>query len=55
MPHIALENNIKGRRLTLAISMGPKNEVAKFKQPAPKLAHSASAVERPALSNMDTE
>uniref|UniRef100_A0A1A9ZCA4 Uncharacterized protein n=1 Tax=Glossina pallidipes TaxID=7398 RepID=A0A1A9ZCA4_GLOPL len=38
----ALENIIKGRRLTLAIKTGPKNEVAKFKQPAPKLAHSAS-------------
>uniref|UniRef100_A0A1A9VQK0 Uncharacterized protein n=1 Tax=Glossina austeni TaxID=7395 RepID=A0A1A9VQK0_GLOAU len=37
----ALENIIKGRRLTLAIKTGPKNDVAKFKQPAPKLAHSA--------------
>lgn len=55
MPHTALENIIKGRRFTFAISIGPKNEVAKFKQPAPKLAHSASVVERPAFSNIDTE
>uniref|UniRef100_A0A1B0BR70 Uncharacterized protein n=1 Tax=Glossina palpalis gambiensis TaxID=67801 RepID=A0A1B0BR70_9MUSC len=51
----ALENIIKGRRLTLAIKTGPKNEVAKFKQPAPKLAHSASAVESPAFSKIETE
>lgn len=53
--HMALENIIKGRRSNLAIKIGPKKEVAKFKQPAPKLAHSASAVVRPAFSKIETE
>lgn len=33
---IELENIISGRRLTRAISTGPKNEVAKLRQPAPE-------------------
>lgn len=47
--HINVDNNIKGLRLTLAMRSGPKNDVAKFRQPAPKLAKVAFSSERPAF------
>lgn len=40
---------INGRRFTLAINIGPRNDVAKFRHPAPKFAHSAFCFDRPAF------
>lgn len=53
--HKAQENIIRVRLLQVAISQGPSSEMLKFRQPAPKLAHWAFTVDKPAFSKMLTE
>lgn len=50
-----LDSIISLRRLQVDISSGPSSEMSRFRQPAPKFAHCAFFLEKPALVKMDTE
>ena len=52
IPH---ENIIKGLLLNFDINSGPNKEVKRLTEPAPKFAHSALALVRPAASKIETE
>lgn len=47
--HIDVENIIKGLRFIFSMRSGPKNDVAKLRHPAPKLAKVAVSKASPAF------